>query len=63
VDFRLGGRRVARDRRRPFAATISRAATRRAHSRRLRARAFVRDGRRITLSRTLAACRAPRGGR
>jgi hypothetical protein len=56
ADFLVGRRRLARDGRSPFAATITSTRARRAHSRRLRAVLLTRDGRRITLRRTLRRC-------
>jgi dienelactone hydrolase len=56
TDFLVGSRRLARDVRAPFAATITSTRARRAHSRRLRAVLTTRDGRRVTLKRTLRAC-------
>jgi hypothetical protein len=56
MDFLVGSRRLARDRRPPFIATISSTRARRAHSRRLRAVATLLDGSRITTGRTLRRC-------
>jgi hypothetical protein len=56
VDFVVGRKRVKRDTKRAFAATISRAATRRARSRTLRIRALRRDGRTVTMTKRLRAC-------
>ena len=56
ADFLVGTRRLARDGRSPFAATITSTRARRTHSRRLRAVLTTRDGRRITLKRTLRTC-------
>jgi hypothetical protein len=56
ADFLVGNRRLARDGRSPFAATITSTRARRTHSRRLRAVLTTRDGRRITLKRTLRIC-------
>jgi dienelactone hydrolase len=56
TDFLVGSRRVARDGRAPFAATVTLTRVRRAHSRRLRAVLLTRDGRRIQLRRTLHRC-------
>ena len=52
VEFMVRGKRVARDRRRPFGVVL-RAST----SGLLRARAFLADGRVVTLDRALRACR------
>ncbi len=56
VDFLVGKRRVKRDAKRAFTATITRAASRRAHSRRLQIRALKRDGRTIRITKRLRAC-------
>ncbi len=57
VDFVVGRKRVKRDTKRAFAATITRRATRRAKSRMLRVRALRRDGRTVTMTKRLRACR------
>jgi hypothetical protein len=56
VDFVLGRKRVKRDAKRAFTATITRAATQVAKSRTLRIRALRRDGRTATLTQRLRAC-------
>ena len=56
VDFVVGRKRVKRDTNRVFAATVTRAATRKAKSRTLRVRALRRDGRTATLTKRLRAC-------
>jgi len=60
ADFIVGRKRVKRDRRSPFAATIRRSAVLKARSRRLRVSVLSKDGRRITLRRRLAGCTPPR---
>jgi hypothetical protein len=57
VDFVVGRKRVKRDTKRAFAATITRRASRRAKSRMLRVRALRRDGRTVTMTKRLRACR------
>lgn len=56
ADFVVGRRRLARDRRAPFAATLSSRRVRRTRSRRLRVVLSLRDGRQLILARTLRAC-------
>jgi X-Pro dipeptidyl-peptidase (S15 family) len=56
VDFLVGKRRVKRDAKRAFTATITRAATRKAHSRALKLKALRKDGRTITVTKRLKAC-------
>jgi hypothetical protein len=56
VDFLVGDRRVARDRRSPFSARVRRSALQRARANRIHARVVPRSGERITLSRTVRAC-------
>jgi hypothetical protein len=56
VDFLVGSRRLARDGRGPFAATLAGTRVRRTHSRRLRVVATLVDGSRLATSRTLRHC-------
>jgi uncharacterized lipoprotein YbaY len=56
VDFLVGSRRLARDARGPFAATLAGTRARRTHSRRLRVVATLVDGSRLATSRTLRHC-------
>jgi arylsulfatase A-like enzyme len=56
VDFRVGGRATAKADSAPFSKRISRLAFRRGKSARLRARAQLRDGRVLTLDRSILAC-------
>jgi hypothetical protein len=64
ADFYLGGRLVARDRRRPFSKIVDRGFHRGGrHSHRVIARVRLRDGRRARLRARFPACGAPRGGR
>jgi hypothetical protein len=56
VDFVVGRKRVKRDTKRAFAATVTRRATRRARSRMLRVRALRRDGRTVTMTKRLRRC-------
>lgn len=58
VDFRVAGRRVARDRTRPFSRRIPLHRFRRGRSVRLEAVAVMRDGRRMTMALSLRACAA-----
>lgn len=58
VDFRVAGRRVARDRTAPFVTTVARTGLRAGRSERLEARVVLRDGRTRTLSRTVRVCPA-----
>jgi hypothetical protein len=57
VDFRVGSKRLARDRSAPFAATITQRRLRKNRSRSLRAIAVLRDGRKVTLRSTVRSCR------
>jgi arylsulfatase A-like enzyme len=56
ADVLVGRRRIARFRKQPITERIPRAELRRHGSFRLRVRAETRDGRRLTLDRTLRAC-------
>lgn len=56
VSFKLGRRLVARDTEAPFTRLLPRAAARRTHARRLRAVAYLHDGERVILSRSLPRC-------
>jgi hypothetical protein len=56
VDFCVGGRTTAKADSAPFSKRISRFAFRRGKSARLRARAQLRDGRVVTLDRSILAC-------
>jgi len=60
ADFLVGRKRVKRDRKLPFAASIHRAAVLKAKSRRLRVSILSKDGRRIILRGMLAGCTPPR---
>jgi hypothetical protein len=56
VDFLVGSRRLARDGRAPFGATITSSRAKKAHSRRLRVVATLVDGSRLTTGRSLRRC-------
>jgi hypothetical protein len=56
VDFLVGSRRIARDGRAPFGATITSTRAKKAHSRRLRVVATLVDGSRLTTGRLLRHC-------
>jgi hypothetical protein len=56
VDFRVGGRTTGKADSAPFAKRISHFAFRRGKSARLRVRAHLRDGRVVTLDRSVLAC-------
>lgn len=57
VEFRLGGARILLDRRAPFAVTIAPGRLGERRPTLLRAAVLFRDGRELTLERTLGACR------
>jgi predicted acyl esterase len=56
VDFMVGSKRLARDGKAAFAATITQRRLRRNRSRSLRAIALLRDGRKVTLRSTVRSC-------
>ena len=56
VDFHLNGTRKARDRRLPFAATIRLSRHSRSQLQRIKARVYMRDGRRLSLIRRVRSC-------
>lgn len=57
VKFELGGRRVARDDKRPFRRSIGRRHLKRGRKSTLRARLILTDGREMTLDRSVRGCR------
>jgi hypothetical protein len=56
IDFHLNGTRKVRDRRLPFAASIRLSRHTRPRMQRIKARVFMRDGRRLSLVRRVRSC-------
>jgi hypothetical protein len=56
VSFRIGKRRVARDRRFPFRKTVHRSHGHKRHRHRVKAKVRMRNGRRVTLRKRFRAC-------